>query len=344
MPEPTHVPDPPARFDPPSQLDSPNPPTSPDPAVSPMPRPTETTADSPPTLVVLAAGMGSRYGGLKQIDPVGPHGEIVLDYAVHDALRAGFGRVVFVIRPDIETAFRAVVEPRLAGRLPIGYALQSLADLPAGRTIPPGRAKPWGTAHAVLACRHVVAEPFAVVNADDIYGPPAFDVMARALASLAGTRDRYALVAFQLGQTLSEHGPVSRGLCEIDAEGKLARVVECTGLEPHAGAARRPDGDTWRALPLDTPVSTNMWGFTPSLFGHLERAFARFLDQSGHDASAELLLPSEIDALIRAGAVEASVLRTDAAWLGVTHPADKPALVAGLRRLTEAGLYPERLW
>jgi len=303
-----------------------------------------TTPRPPPSLVILAAGMGSRYGGLKQIDPVGPRGEIVLDYAVHDALAAGFGRVVFVIRRDIHEALRAVVEPRLAGRIPVEYAFQRLDDVPPGFAVPPDRAKPWGTGHAVLACRDAVREPFAVVNADDIYGSAAFAILARSLESLAGTADRYRLVAFELGRTLSDHGPVSRGVCEIDEGGHLAGVTERLQIERFAGGARFREGGAWHALPADTPVSTNMWGFTPSVFGHLAAGFERFLTRSGGDPKAEFLLPAAIDDLIRAGAARVEVLRTGAWWLGVTHPEDKEAVRAGLRALVAAGAYGAPVW
>jgi hypothetical protein len=311
-----------------------------------------------PALVVLAAGMGSRFGGLKQIEPVGAHGEIVLDYAVHDALRAGFGRLVFVIRREIEADFRAVVEPRLAGRVPIDYVFQSIDDLPPPWTVPPGRAKPWGTGHAVRACRDAIRGPFAVINADDIYGPPAFEILAGALAALetaageigsgeveSGTvGNRHVLVAFDLGRTLSPHGGVSRGVCAVDADGKLTGVVERSGIEAHAAGARYPENGGWRTLAADTPVSMNMWGFSPHLFEHLDQAFERFLRESGDDPAAEFQLPTVIDELVRGGTAEVHVLRTTAAWLGVTHPADRAAVAAGLRELVDAGLYPERLW
>lgn len=300
--------------------------------------------DMKPALVVLAAGMGSRFGGLKQIEPVGAHGEIVLDYAVHDALRAGFGRLVFVIRREIEADFRAVVEPRLAGRVPIDYVFQSIDDLPPPWTVPPGRVKPWGTGHAVRACRHAVNGPFAVINADDIYGPPAFDLLAKALAGLGAADDRHVLVAFDLGRTLSANGGVSRGVCAVDADGHLAGVVERAGIEAWEGGARFPENGSWRTIAADTPVSMNMWGFAPKLFEHLEQAFEHFLRESDDDPAAEFQLPTVVDDLVRGGIAEVHVLRTAAAWLGVTHPADREAVAAGLRGLVEAGLYPERLW
>ncbi len=307
-----------------------------------------------PTLVVLAAGVGSRYGGLKQIEPVGPAGEIVLEYAAFDARRAGFGRVVFVIRRDIEADFRSLVEPRLGGAIDVAYAFQDLDDVPPPFTVPPTRHKPWGTAHAVRACRHAVDGPFAVVNADDFYGRAAFARLGDALRGAApplgidrgpDAVDTYFLVSYPLRATLSEHGSVSRGICTVDGGGHLARVAERLRIEPDGVDAQYLDDDgAWHRLAGDTPVSMNLWGFTPSIFPHLEHAFAAFLRAHGRDDAAELHLPAVVDAAVRAGAARVRVVSAGARWLGVTYPADVPAAVAGIRALVEAGEYPSPLW
>ncbi|RIL08351.1 nucleotidyltransferase [bacterium] len=319
-----------------------------------------TVAAPAPTLVVLAAGVGSRYGGLKQIEPVGPSGEIMLEYAAFDARRAGFGRVVFVIRRDIEADFRALVAPRLGGAIDVGYAFQSLDDVPPPFTAPPARRKPWGTAHAVRACRHAVDGPFGVVNADDFYGRAAFARLGDALrggevdgaaagiraADPGAGRDTYFLVSYPLRQTLSDHGSVSRGICTVSADGDLVRVEERLRIAPDGDGARcLGDDGAWHRLAADTPVSMNLWGFTPGVFAHLDRAFAAFLAAGGRDdPAAELHLPAVVDAAVRAGAARVRVIPTRARWLGVTYPADAPFVVAGIRALVEAGEYPSPLW
>lgn len=296
----------------------------------------------PLTLVVLAAGMGSRYGGLKQLDPVGPGGEIVLDYAVYDALQAGFGRLLFVIRRAIEKDFRALVEPRLAGRIAFDYAFQSREDLPAGARRPGERGKPWGTGQAVWACRNQVSGPFGVVNADDVYGRPAYQVLAAALEGLRGSRGRYCLVAYPLATTLSDQGPVSRGICELGPERRLRRIVERKAIERSGGGGRYREGEAWVQLAGDTPTSTNMWGFTPGIFRQLEQGFAAFLQGAG--PADEFLLPAAVDALIAAGRASVEVFPTESEWLGVTYPEDKPALARALAAQAAAGRYPVPLW
>lgn len=307
-----------------------------------------------PTLVVLAAGVGSRYGGLKQVEPVGPSGEIMLEYAAFDARRAGFGRVVFVIRRDIEADFRALVEPRLGGAFEIAYAFQDLDDVPPPFTVPPTRRKPWGTAHAVRACRHAVDGPFAVVNADDFYGRAAFARLGEALREAPpppridhapDAVDTYFLVSYPLRATLSEHGSVSRGICTVDGSGHLAGVAERLRIEPDGVDARyRDDDGAWHRLDGDTPVSMNLWGFTPGIFPCLDHAFAAFLRARGRDDAAELHLPAVVDVAVQAGAARVRVVPTDARWLGVTYPADVATTVAGIRALVEAGEYPSPLW
>lgn len=296
-----------------------------------------------PTLVVMAAGMGSRYGGLKQIDPIGPQGEIVIDYSVFDAIRAGFGRVVFIIRRDIESAFREVVESHIRGRIPVDYAFQALDDLPGGFRVPEGRQKPWGTAHAIRACREVVREPFGVINADDFYGRESFAALAVALAGRSPGERRYVLVGFGLSNTLSEHGAVSRGVCEV-ASGRLVQVTERTKIERRGGAiVAEMDG---RILPLaeGTVVSMNMWGFTPALFPQLEAAFTSFLKEQGGQQKSECYIPSVVDALIKRGEATVDVVNTASRWLGMTYTEDKPIVREGIRALIAQGQYPAKLW
>ena len=297
-----------------------------------------------PTLVIMAAGMGSRYGGLKQIDPVGTSGEIVIDYALYDAIRAGFGRAVFVIRRDIEDAFRAAIEPRLGGRIPVAYAFQERDDLPEGFAVPEGRAKPWGTGQAILACRRLVREPFAVINADDFYGPRSFGLLADFLRQADPARSAYALVGYVLRNTLSDHGAVTRAVCRDDGAGRLAAIVERAKIEKDGPGARFRDGDAWAALTGDERVSMNMFGFTPSLFGHLEQAFREFLAREGAAPGAEFLIPTVVGDLIARHRATVDILPTPESWLGVTYPEDKPAVVAGIRKRIAEGTYPERLW
>lgn len=300
-----------------------------------------------PTLLVLAAGMGSRYGGLKQLDPMGPHGETVMDYAIFDAQRGGFGRVVFVVRRDFEDAFRQEVLPRYEGHLPVDLCFQDLDELPAGFTRPPGREKPWGTAHAILAARHVVREPFAAINADDFYGRESYRVLATFLAG--DLRDavppEYAMVGFELRHTLSAHGTVARGVCRTDAHGRLAGVREMTKLREvgdHVENEETPG--TPDVLTGDEPVSLNMWGFTPAVFSQIEDVFREFLAARGHDPAAECYIPSVVDTLITRQACTVHVLPTSSRWFGITYRDDKPGVVDALAALTMRGDYPSPLW
>ncbi len=297
-----------------------------------------------PALVIMAAGMGSRYGGLKQIDPVGPSGEIMLDYSVFDALRAGFGRVVFIIRRDIESAFREVVDRKIARALPVDYAFQALEDLPAGFAPPAGRTKPWGTGHAILSARQVVKEPFAVINADDFYGRPAYAVMARALSQAALDSTEFFLAGYSVSDTLSDHGAVSRGVCEVGADGLLRRVVERTHIEKQAGGIVAQSENGLLPIAADTTVSMNFWGFTPALFPHLERAFVAFLKERGQEPKSELAIPTIVDQLIAARQATVRVVPASSRWLGMTYPEDKPVVREGIQRLIAAGDYPNPLW
>jgi dTDP-glucose pyrophosphorylase len=293
-----------------------------------------------PTLLVLAAGMGSRYGGLKQIDPVGPAGETIIDYSIYDAQRAGFGKVVFVIRRDIEGPFREIVGRKFESRLPVEYAFQELDKLPAPFTVPPGRTKPWGTGHAILMAEDLIQEPFAMINADDFYGADSFRVLSRQLQTTPVTATDYSMVGFTLRNTLSEHGTVARGVCREDAHGRLTSIVEVLKIEKTATGARH--GDT--LLSGDEPVSMNFWGFTPALFGQLHAELEAFLRQYGREEKSELLIPSVVNTLVTQGRATCRVLRTTATWFGVTYKEDRPVVVENIRQLIAKGEYPARLW
>ncbi len=294
------------------------------------------------TLLVLAAGMGSRYGGLKQIDPFGPGGETIMDYSVYDAIRAGFNKVVFVIRGQMEEAFRASIGARYQNRIAVEYAIQELDTMLSEAPVPAGRTKPWGTTHAVLAASGSIHEPFAVINADDFYGADAYHALAQHLTS--GT-SAYALVGFQLGNTLSDFGPVARGICRLDAQEYLEDIVERTKIERNGADIVSIDADGRQLhLPGDAVVSMNMWGFTPQVFDQLRSRFHIFLSEHGTDLTTECYLPSTVNELIHANNAQVKVLRSSGAWFGVTYREDRPRAVESLRRLIEDGYYPERLW
>ena len=287
------------------------------------------------TLVVLAAGMGSRYGGLKQIDPVGPSGETVLDYAVFDALRAGFTRVVFVIRRDFEALFREKIGARYAGRATVDYVFQSLEALPPGFTPPAGREKPWGTGHAVWCARDAIRENFAVINADDFYGADSFAQLAGFLGAARGPE--FAMVGFTLANTLSEHGTVARGVTSTRADGTLVSIVEQTGI---AGTDVGP-GKKYSGREI---VSMNCWGFTPALFAGLDEQFREFLAGRGGEPKSEFYLPAAVSAMIARGQAAVRVLPTNSSWFGVTYREDKPRVEAAIQELVRAGKYPAKLW
>ncbi|MEI8314041.1 MAG: sugar phosphate nucleotidyltransferase [Verrucomicrobiota bacterium] len=293
-----------------------------------------------PTLLVLAAGMGSRYGGLKQIDPVGPAGEIIIDYSMFAAILAGFGKVVFVIRRDIEQTFREVVGSKFDNHLPVEYAFQELTNIPAPFTVPAGRTKPWGTGHAILAAESVIHEPFAMINADDFYGTDTFRVLADYLRQVSADSNAYAMVGFTLRKTLSDHGTVARGVCQVDNAGKLKQIVELLKIEKTATGARQGD----QTLTGDEPVSMNFWGFTPTLFGHLRRELQQFLKQQGQEEKSELLIPMVIGDLVAQNRATCQVLRTTASWFGVTYREDRPIVIENIRKLIAAGEYPASLW
>ena len=295
-----------------------------------------------PTLVVLAAGMGSRYGGLKQVDPVGPSGEAILDYSVFDAIRGGFGKVVFIIRKDFEAEFKEKVGSKYEGMIPVDYCYQDLDDLPGDFKVPEGRTKPWGTAHATRSARTVVNEPFAVINADDFYGRDAFAKLGAFLS--AAQPMQFAMVGYKLDLTLSENGSVARGVCEVAEDGSLKSVTEMTKLV-RAGdvAENREDELNPVKVPLDARVSMNLWGFTPELFTELERRFPLWLAENGTKEKSEWYIPFVVDELIREGKASCKVLPTESSWFGVTYRDDKPYVMAEIKKLVDAGEYPENL-
>ena len=301
-----------------------------------------------PTLVVLAAGMGSRYGGLKQVDPVGPSGEAILDYSVFDAERAGFGKVVFIIRKDFETEFREKVGAKYEGVLPVEYCFQDIHDLPAPFTVPEGRTKPWGTAHAIRAAREVVKEPFAAINADDFYGRDAFAKLAAFLsnpqpAGADPARFHFAMVGYKLDLTLSDNGSVARGICKVE-DGKLTSVTEMTKLvRVPGGAENREDEANPVKLTGEERVSMNLWGFTPELFAALETRFPAWLEKNGTAPKSEWYIPFVVDELIHEGKADVAVLPTDSNWFGVTYREDKPFVTAEIGKLVAAGEYPVKL-
>lgn len=300
-----------------------------------------------PTLLILAAGMGSRYGGLKQLDAMGPSGEVVLDYSVYDAIRAGFGKVVFVIRRDFEELFRTQIGSKFEGRIAVEYAFQDLNDLPEGFSVPEGRTKPWGTAHALLSAANVVNEPFLMINADDFYGQDAYKKIAADLVQPrpADGKSHWSMVGFYLKNTLSDHGSVSRGVCTRDANGMLSTVLEMTKIFKHGNAAENREVEgAYVPLTGDEVVSMNFFGFTPDIFPHLRKAFAEFLSKRGTELKSECYVPAEVDALISAGKAEVRVLETTGKWFGVTYPEDKAEVVASIRKLIDAGEYPQSLW
>ena len=298
-----------------------------------------------PTLFILAAGMGSRYGGLKQLDGLGPNGETIMDYSVFDAMRAGFGKVVFVIRKDFEEDFRRVVLSKYADHVPCEVCFQGIDCLPEGFTRNPERTKPWGTNHAVLMAKDLIHEPFMVINADDFYGKESFEVMAKFLLDVNGQQGKYCMAGYRVGNTLSEHGTVSRGVCATDKMGFLTDVVERTAIESKNGHIVFPDENGNEVeIPFDTPVSMNMWGFTPEYFEYTEEAFKEFLKVSGQELKTEFYIPTLVNDLIKAGKATCQELDTPAKWFGVTYADDRQMVVDKIQALVEAGVYPNKLF
>lgn len=298
-----------------------------------------------PTLFILAAGMGSRYGGLKQLDGVGPAGETIMDYSVYDALRAGFGKIVFVIRKDFEEDFREKVLKKYEGHVPVEVVYQSIDKIPSGFTINPERQKPWGTNHAVLMGKDVIREPFGVINADDFYGADSFKVLADFLRSVEGEKGKYGLIGFIIDNTLSENGGVSRGLCHVSKDGYLTDVRECHGIERKNGRLIQINENGEEVdFPEGAAVSMNMWGFTPDYFEFSEKAFEEFLKEHGNELKSEFYIPSVVNEMIEKNVATLKVETTSSKWFGVTYAADRPATVAQFQKLTDEGIYPEKLF
>jgi len=290
----------------------------------------------------MAAGMGSRYGGLKQIEPVGPSGETIIDYSIYDALRAGFGKLVFIIRKDIEQPFKEVVGARFEKRIAVEYVFQELGKLPPGFSVPAGRTKPWGTTQAILMAADAIHEPFAVINADDFYGAESYSVLSRYLQASAGD---YGMVGFVLRNTLSEFGTVARGVCRVGGDGYLEQVVELTAIARDGDHAKDTAGDgKVTMLTGDEPVSMNMFGFTSQVFGKLEEHFRKFLEANGADLKKECYIPSTVNEMLVAGQAKVKVLRSNDSWFGVTYREDHAQVVESIRCLIQNGKYPERLW
>jgi hypothetical protein len=300
----------------------------------------------PTTLLVLAAGMGSRYGGLKQLDAMGPSGETLLDYSLFDALRAGFDRVVFVIRDAFESEFRERVGRRYEKKVEVAYVFQEIGCLPVGFETKE-REKPWGTGHAIWCAREKVTTPFAAINADDFYGAGAYEELHRFFKrpSAEGSKTEFAMVGYRLGLTLSEHGTVARGVCEVDRSGFLTGIRECSGLKKDGTGARwhRPDG-TEEIFQGNETVSMNFWGFTPAIFPLLETGLEKFLREQGDNPKAEFYIPEAVAGMIKAQAARVRVLQSEGSWFGVTFREDKPLVMAALKSLVAAGKYPTDLW
>ena len=301
-----------------------------------------------PTLLLLAAGMGSRYGGLKQLDGLGPNGETIMDYSIYDAIKAGFGKIVFVIRKDFEDDFRQKVLSKYEGHIPAEVCFQAMDKLPEGFTVPEGRQKPWGTNHAVMMAKGLINEPFCVINCDDFYNRDAYMVMGKFLSELPeGSKNRYSMVGFRVGNTLSENGTVARGICSKDNEGHLTEVVERTEIMRVDGKVCYKDEEgKWVAVEDNTPVSMNMWGFTPDYFEYSDEYFKEFLSDAKNmeNLKAEFFIPLVVNNLIHAGTATVKVLDTTSKWFGVTYAADRQATVDRIKKLIDEGVYPNRLF
>jgi len=298
-----------------------------------------------PTLLVLAAGMGSRYGGLKQLDQLGPQGQTIMDYSIYDAIKSGFGKVVFVIRKDFEQDFRDKVLSKYEGHIPVGVVFQSTDKLPEGYTCPAGRTKPWGCNHAVLMAKDAIKEPFAVINADDFYGRDAFEVISKELSREHDRKGDWCMVGFRIGNTVTDNGTVSRGVCE-HKDGLLTSVVERTaiGYNKEGEIAFTDENGVEQILDPKTPVSMNLWGFTPDYFEFAEEEFKKFLDANLNDTKAEMTIPPCIDPLINKGLATVKVLDTTSQWFGVTYSADRPGVVAKFAELGATGIYPQDMF
>jgi UTP-glucose-1-phosphate uridylyltransferase len=301
-----------------------------------------------PTLVVMAAGMGSRYGGLKQIDPVGPSGEIIMDYSIYDAVKAGFGKVVFIIKEERLTDFKEIIGKKVERFVETAYVFQKIDTVPSGYCVPTERTKPWGTAHAIMCCKNEVDTPFLVINADDFYGESTFKLMQDYLVNLENSKEcyEYSMVGFKLENTLTKHGHVARGVCEVDSHGYLSAIKERTQIEKFEnGAMYTEDRESWVSIPKDSTVSMNTWGLMPSIFKELEKKFPIFLEANKDNIlKAEYLLPTVIDSLISEDKVKVKVLTSEEQWYGVTYKEDKPVVKAAIMNLVRKSVYPAKLW
>ena len=298
-----------------------------------------------PTLLVLAAGLGSRYGGLKQLDGLGPNSETIMDYSIYDAVKAGFGKVVFVIRETFEEEFREKVAKKYEHLIPIEIVFQELDNLPEGFELNPDRVKPWGTNHALMMGKSVINEPFAVINADDFYGRKSYEVMANFLTQLEGSKNRYCMVGYRVGNTLSESGAVARGVCETDEKSNLTGIVERTQIKRIDGVVKfKDENDEWISIPDNKPVSMNMFGFTPDYFEYSDQFFVDFLKKNEEELKAEFFIPTLVNDLIVDGKIEMRVLDTTAQWFGVTYIEDRPVVVRKLKELVDKGEYPSPLF
>lgn len=302
-----------------------------------------------PVLVVMAAGMGSRYGGLKQIDPVDAQGHIIMDFSIYDAVKAGFEKVVFIIKKANEADFKAAIGDRLSKVIEVEYVFQDLQNIPEGYEVPADRVKPWGTGHAILSCLGVVDEPFAVINADDYYGSNAFKMIYDYLTTHEDDdKYRYTMVGYVLENTLTDNGHVARGVCVTDENGYLQEINERTHIEKRENgtAYTEDDGETWNVIPEGSTVSMNMWGFTPSILAELKARFSKFLDENleKNPLKCEYFLPFVVDELLNEDKATVQVLKSLDKWYGVTYKEDKPVVVAAIQNLKDSGLYPEKLW
>jgi UTP-glucose-1-phosphate uridylyltransferase len=299
--------------------------------------------DMKPTLLVLAAGMGSRYGGLKQIDPIGPSDETIIDYSIYDAIAAGFGKIVFVIREKFKKEFMELFNAKLAGKIDVEYVTQEIDKVPEDSSYTPDREKPWGTGHAILMAKECINEPFAVINADDYYGVEAFATMADFLMNSVSEKE-YSMVGYQLANTISENGSVSRGVCATNANGHLETVVERTHIEKLTEGIAYKEDDKWIPLACETTVSMNFWGFTPQIFTHLEDQFINFLAEEGQALKSEFFIPSVVAKIIDDGNTNVKVLKSAAQWFGVTYREDKDKAAKAILELVGKGIYPSKLW
>ena len=296
-----------------------------------------------PTLLILAAGMGSRYGGNKQMDAFGPNGETIIDYSIYDAIRSGFGKVVFIIRESFAEEFMNQFEPKLKGKIKTEYVMQEMDSFIENFEFPIERKKPWGTAHAVLCAKDVIHEPFAVINADDYYGRDGFEKAIKFLNEEVSP-EKYCVIGYQLSKTISENGSVSRGVCEVDFEGNLIGIHERTKVFPEDGKIYYTENAINVPMPPDTPVSMNFWGFDPKVFDYIQKLFIKFLQENANNPKAEFFIPTIVDAYINEGKGKIKVIPTSSQWFGVTYKEDAPNVKESIRALIEAGVYPEHLF